>query len=754
MSCEVEFTLPKHIMIYDKKNNNNKINVLSRDIAELIAAGEVIERPASVIKELVENSIDSGATFIDVEIKNGGTTYMKVSDNGCGIRKEDVPKAFLRHATSKISKVTDLDRIGTLGFRGEALASISAVSKVELTTRAEDEIVGTKCNISGPDEPILSDIGCEIGTTFVIKDLFYNIPARKKFLKKEITESNAIASIMDRVSLSHPEISFGFVKDGKKMLKTLGNKDLKSCIFSIYGKEFCDSLLPVGYDYQGINISGFTSKKEYVRPNRNMQHFFVNGRYVKTKTGYAALEEAYSGFIMSGKHPSCVLFIDIDASLVDVNVHPAKVEIKFANEKPIFDIVYRSVRNAIINNRSNVRYDFNELDKEIERNNFVRPVEKSIYNKNLDEIKPSYDGFNRTDISNKDKEPKVKASFQISSSKRDNSDTVLDEVMNRINNFQKQREQEENRIEKMKMEEKKIEEKRAEEKKIEEKKKEIKEFIRNYEEKYQDCREISPCAPDTGDDEIENSKLKEESDEPEIFVPKKLTVNMIKKEKIGLPKQEKFDNDCNIKEEKELETAKSQGKFIDDKDKPGRLLGEIFDTYVLLQKNEDLIIIDKHAFHERYIYDQLKAKNDKILSQIILTPIRVTLEKKEYSTIIENIDIMSEMGFGIEDSKAGYIIVKSIPTFVSIDDVSNLIIEIAGYIDDNKNNINADKIEWLYKNIACRAAIKAGKRSRDVELQDIIKKWNDNPNITNCPHGRPVCIVLSKKNIEKQFKRT
>lgn len=643
-----------------------KINVLDRNIAELIAAGEVIERPASVIKELLENSIDSGATYIDIEIKNGGTTYMKVLDDGCGIYREDVPKAFLRHATSKIMGISDLDKIETLGFRGEALASISAVSKVELITKTDDEFIGTKCKVEGLNDPILEDIGCEKGSCFIIKDLFYNVPARKKFLKKDITESNAIASIVDRVALSHPEIAFKFKKDGKVVMETLGNNDLKACIFSVYGKEFSDSLLSIGYDQEGVSIYGFISKKEYSRPNRNMQHFFVNGRYVKTKTGYTALEEAYNGLIMTGKYPSCVLFIETDPSFVDVNVHPAKIEIKFANEKLIFDIIYKSVRTTILSDRSSVRYVFEDQDK----------IQDKI--QNTENNKEEY--YNN---------------FILNKEENNNTEEIIKEE----NNFFKLDipEEPEEETPKTKME------------------KTIK-MLREYVEK--DSRHGYNDVTTLYSPEIE-----EEYNENNSIIA------------------------CDLEKD-------SQEKFIVQEECTSeKLLGEIFDTYVTLQKDNELIIIDKHALHERYIYNKLKEEDKETFSQVLLIPIYVILEKEEYSTIIENKEMINSIGFGIEDYKEGEVLVKSIPTFVDIEDVSDLIIETAGYIKDNRKNVNADKIEWLYKNIACRAAIKAGTRSREVELQDIIKKWKENPDITNCPHGRPVCISISKKDIEKQFKR-
>ncbi len=315
------------------------INVLDKHVAELIAAGEVVERPASVIKELIENSIDAGAKNITVEIKNGGTTFMRVADDGCGIARDDVKVAFLRHATSKVKYENDLNNISTLGFRGEALASISAVSKLQLITRNVSEDVGTSYIIEGGEEISLDDAGCPVGTTFIIRDLFYNIPARAKFLKKDVSEGISVSNIVDKTALSHPEIAFTYIRDGKQSLKTFGDGKLLSAIYSVFGREFANGLIPVDYELNSVKISGYVSKPVHSRPNRNMQNFFINGRYVKSRTAMAAIEEAFKGSIMVGKFPSCVLNITVPFEVIDVNVHPAKIEVRFVNERPVFDAV-------------------------------------------------------------------------------------------------------------------------------------------------------------------------------------------------------------------------------------------------------------------------------------------------------------------------------------------------------------------------------------------------------------------------------
>ena len=324
-----------------------QINVLPKEVYQLIAAGEVVERPSSVVKEMIENSVDAGAKNITVEIKNGGSTYIRITDDGCGISRDDVKKVFVSHATSKIKESDDLDRIATLGFRGEAMASISAVARVQLLTRTPDAEIGTRYEIAGGQELELADAGCPVGTTIVVADLFYNTPARMKFLKKDVTEANAVAGVVERIAVSHPEISFRFIRDGKQVLITSGNGDLKSTVYSVFGRDFAQSLVPVDYEMNNMRVRGFVTKPSMSRKSRGMQFFFINSRLVKSQTAMAALEQAYRNSIMVGRFPGCVLNIECNTSFVDVNVHPAKIEVRFANEKPVFELVYYGVKNAI-----------------------------------------------------------------------------------------------------------------------------------------------------------------------------------------------------------------------------------------------------------------------------------------------------------------------------------------------------------------------------------------------------------------------
>ena len=375
-----------------------QINILSKDVYQLIAAGEVVERPSSIVKEMIENSVDAGAKNITLEIKNGGSTYIRITDDGCGIERSEIKKEFISHATSKISRREDLDSIATLGFRGEAMASIAAVAKVELLTKAENESVGTRYEIRGGEEVSLDDAGCPKGTTIVVRDIFYNTPARMKFLKKDVTEGNAVAGVVDRMAISHPEISFRFIRDGKQTLITSGNGDLKSAIFSVFGREVADSLVEVDYTYENMKITGFVSSPTASRKSRAMQFFFINSRLVKSVTAMAALEQAYKNSIMVGRFPMCVLNIELNPALVDVNVHPAKTEVRFANEKPVFDLIYYGVKTAIEADRTVKQAEFN-------------PTIENVYSVSQNTQQKTY--TSKIDFFKKKDEPPVQQTFKV-----------------------------------------------------------------------------------------------------------------------------------------------------------------------------------------------------------------------------------------------------------------------------------------------------------------------------------------------------
>lgn len=699
------------------------INVLDKHIAELIAAGEVVERPSSVIKELVENSIDAGAKNITVEIKNGGTTFMRVADDGCGIYRDDIKKAFLRHATSKVKTANDLDMISTLGFRGEALASISAVSRLQVITKNENEEIGSCYEIEGGDEISLEEAGCPTGTTFVIRDLFYNIPARSKFLKKDVAEGNAVSALMDKIVLSHPEVAFTFIRDGKQVLRTFGDGKLLSAIYSVFGKDFAKGLIPVDYALDSVTVKGYISKPINSRPNRNMQNFFINGRFVKTRTGMAALEEAYKGSIMVGKFPSAVLQLTVPYEIIDVNVHPAKIEVRFINERPVFDAIYHAVKTALQqgDERKQIHFKentaFNEIKKVNPFNNAqavfakaentpaekpIKPIERIVPVLKNSEPKP-YNPFDELDLKDEKTKPVSIDNLKMSDSS------------NPFDIYSKQAIKRNSELENKKAEFSKQKLEKAEQLIL----------------KATQQEESLPKQEITVDDltaESTETPIETEVSKEEVKPLKETSEN-------------KTDNNDAL-----TELPKEQTKL--------RFLGEAFNTYIIVEKNDnEVLIIDKHAAHERIIYEKLKADSGSANVQYLLTPITVTLDKIDYDAAVSNLDMFAKCSFDVEDFGNGTLLVRSAPQYLAATEIADCITEMSGYIASGKKDIYTEKMDWFYHNVSCRSAIKAGNKSTVQELMDIAWTLEKNPQIKYCPHGRPICIVMTKYEIEKQFGR-
>ena len=708
-----------------------RINVLDKHTAELIAAGEVVERPSSVVKELLENSIDAGATQITVEIMHGGIDYLRITDNGCGILKEDVRNAFKRNATSKISVDSDLEKIGTLGFRGEALASISSVSKVQLITKAKEENIGSAYEIDGGEEISFDDAGCPDGTTFIMRNLFYNVPARYKFLKKDVAEGNAVASVIDKIALSHPEIAITFIRDNKRVLKTAGDGKLMSSIYAVYGRDFASTLIPVDYELNGMKLTGYISRPTNGRANRNMQNTFINGRFVKSRTISVALEEACKGSIMIGKFPSCVLNLQISPEAVDVNVHPSKIEVRFINERPVFDTVYHGVKSALLrgdsrkeavlnhNNTVNIKplNPFNLANKVInkEPQKLVqkapeKPREKSIFDElDLPTKNVKYNKVNK--VSDSSSVQKKYMEFLENNKKlSENNQTTNNTVCNNINN---------NVINNV-----------STESKIETKVDEVKEETPEN----QEVQKVNPFV------ELELEKInQDENINTTNTEEKKSNVDVV------LPTERQTNSSS---ENIEIKT------LIDEDKQSFRFIGEAMNTYIIVETdNNKLVLIDKHAAHERIIFEKLKREKGTGSVQLLLIPITVTLEKNEYTVAIEHLDMFKNVGFDVEDFGNGTLIVRSAPSYLRNDDIEDTIIEICGYIAENRKNVMSEHMEWIYHNISCRSAIKAGDSSTAKELIDIAKTVFSDDSIRYCPHGRPVCIELSKYEIEKQFGR-
>ncbi|MCL2056767.1 MAG: DNA mismatch repair endonuclease MutL [Oscillospiraceae bacterium] len=623
-----------------------KINVLDKAVAELIAAGEVVERPASIVKELVENSIDAGARQITVEISGGGIKLIRVSDDGCGIDAEDVPKAFLRHATSKVAGADDLDAILTLGFRGEALASVAAMAKVELVTKTIDAPEGIAYTIEGGEHIRTAPAGRPTGTTITVSDVFYNTPARMKFLKRDVGEGNAVSAVMEKFALSHPEIAFRFVRDGQVKLTTSGNGGLKAVARSIFGGD--TALLEADYILDGaIHVTGLIGAPAASRKSRAYQNFFINRRYVRSRTCAAALEEAFKGKLASGSFPLCVLNLDISAHAVDVNVHPAKIEVRFADERPVYSAVYYAAKSAL---SSMDRHFAGQTitDGDIKAKSPVNELTLHLPKESLGQQRLTAREF-RALFAEKESEepPNFNRSVKLKSA---DIDIFVDDVpRSRGGNL--------------------------------------------------------PPVKDTPLPPVKGAA-------PPPVKPE--------------PKPE-------IEEE------------------PCRLVGEVFGVYIIIERGKELLLADKHAAHERMIYEYLTKNLELGDRQILLSPVAAVLSGEEYTAAAENQSEFERLGFGVEDFGANTILVREVPIELGEQDIPNIIGEIAAKLVKGMRKLTPDVIDRLFYSIACKAALRAGDKNSKEELAEIIRRLAADPEITHCPHGRPVSVHITRREIDKMF---
>lgn len=671
-----------------------KINILSDQVAQLIAAGEVVERPGSVVKEMVENSIDAGATTITVEIRNGGNTFLRVSDNGCGIAREDCLAAFMPHATSKICTDADLDCIATLGFRGEALASVASVARVEMLTKTAEEAIGTRLVIEGGDIVDLDDAGCPDGTIITVRDLFFNTPARRKFLKKDMTEAANIAQIMERMALSHPEISFTLRKETGDALYTPGDGKLMTAVSAVLGREVAEGMIPVDYPVNRITVTGVTGLPARSRPNRNMQIFFLNGRFIRSKTFTAAVEQAYKDRMMVGKFPACVLNVSMPYDLADVNVHPAKLEVRFADEQMMFRAVYYAVKTALDTCTVTAQGTIEPVKASV-RPDVARPAD-------FDDEKPMQNGLF----------PKGKGGFH-----------TLD--LSGSKPVEKTQEQAISSAVK------------------------ISGFTEISEEKlpFAIKRDEGTTAVAASSDYY----VRRETDpRPVVFDPAAESAFARPNAPTATPTPPQIPTP--ILPSEPLSTQESIAEnVVEEKERPTyRYVGEAFDTYILAQCGDSLYFVDKHALHERILYDGLKA-GQQTFSQPLLTPLSVTLTKEEYIAVLDNADSLRQAGFDLSDFGDGVVLVRAMPMHYETVDVADSLTEIAGKLIHDRFATSTDKVDWLFRNVACRAAIKAGAKSSPKELMDLLARIDD---IHYCPHGRPVTLKMTRQKLEKEFHRT
>ena len=675
-----------------------RINVLSFAVANLIAAGEVVDRPSSVIKELLENSIDSGATAITVEIQNGGVTYMRVADNGCGMEPDDLPVAIRRHATSKIRTAEDLEGILTLGFRGEALAAIASVSDMRIISRQRGAESGAMLEANGGNILRVSERAATEGTTVIVENLFANVPARRKFLKKDVTESMAVSAVVEKIALSKPDIAFKLIVDGNVKMETIGDGNMKNAIYSVFGREFASKLIPTELEVDGIRVKGFIGRSDNVRANRNYQNFFINGRYVKSRTASAALEQAYTSYIAPEKFPCCVLFLDINPATVDVNVHPAKLEVKFSNEKPVFEAIYYAVRNALEQNSA--RPDVSLSQRGVRSDwvqNKVSQSEIPIEDKRGESLKARQIG---TELFTKPSAPEPKKSEPPKAEPKPKPAEKFAQMS-------------------------------------------AEEYVRQYVRAGED-KKLEQIAKKQ-EEKIAEAPQKAETQKPKpeaaIPTPVVQTAVEIKEEPVA----------PSIPDIPEVPLEQAETLEY-------RIVGEVFNAYVVVERGESMLLIDKHAAHERIIFEELKAamRSSTPTSQMLMLPIEVMMTSDEIQTLGTYREEIEAVGFEFTEGRYS-VSVLAIPEGVSTDAVADMLVVMAERIKSGTGTAGLTRdivFEKALYQASCKAAIKAGREYVGEHIKWIVDKLMALPDITVCPHGRPVAMELTKKNLDRQFERT
>ena len=686
-----------------------QIHVLDKHTAELIAAGEVVERPASVAKELLENAIDAGATQISLSIVRGGIQQLQISDNGSGIEAESIENAFVRHATSKITTADDLTHIHTLGFRGEALASIASVARVELLTKTDADEFAYCYRIEGGEALGLEPGARGRGTTITVNDLFYNTPARMKFLKKDVSEGTFVADAVLHVALSHPEISFRFVRDGKQQFVTPGDGSLRSAAYAVLGRDFSRDLLELEGDNGVYKIKGLITPPRACRASRSAQHFYVNGRYVKNRTMMAGLENAYKGTLMQGRFPGAILMLEMPAELVDVNVHPAKTEIRFARESDVFDTVYRAVRSALATPGSGeCRFDLGHKAPEEESpapqpkaaTVPVTPVPVTAARPAAPQPQKHFTTLSAAEY---------RALNQMTAGVTPRTVPGLQTPVNPPEEA---------------------------------------------------VLESTPVAPDS------ESVLDILPDLPEKEAGQPATEPAVPPLPVTPVSDEPAARDTAALEE-ELPEAESEHALSalpaqvaeqttfdpEPASKPLRLVGEVFKTYIITERDGELCLIDKHAAHERILFESLSRDYGNVPAQMLLMPVQVNMSAPEKMAILQNQELLQNAGIEAEDYGGPTVIVRAVPADVPVDDVADMLLELAGHLQNGAHDALREKTEWVLHSIACRAAIKAGDKTNAEEMMVLAQKIMDGTVPPFCPHGRPCVLKITRKELEKQFGR-
>ena len=681
-----------------------EIHVLPKDIAELIAAGEVIERPASVLKELTENAIDAGAKRITAELKRGGVLYLRVTDDGCGIAPEQVKTAFLRHATSKIQTAEDLETIFTLGFRGEALASICAVSRMEILTRPKGAEYGTHYVLEGGEETAFEQSGCPEGTTVVVRDLFYNVPVRAGFLKKDTAEGNAAANIFQKIALSHPEISFRLIRENKTEFVTPGDGELFSAVYAIFGKDFARDLLPVKYQEEengGISVEGYVMKPLYARPNRAHQLFFVNGRSVRSFALISAIEEAYKTLIMTGKYPACVLMIRVSPRIVDVNMHPTKAEVRFSDEKRIYNAVYFAVLGALEQNHLVYEFQLPQTEQPRASVTPVPPVQPKITPQIYTPQRPQRDWY--APVAGTDDNTPVPLFA------KPQAEPVPDaEPVQPVQNVQPVQQTATTPVREPEPEPKTEPAKPA-----------IPEALKAFPDLIaQPAVPVRPKPPEVPAEKTKTPPAAADAAQsvlPEEPAARNAAISAIQREKITV-------------------------------------IGELFENYVLAEAGEQFVMIDKHAAHERILFERFRTRECKD-RQTLLTPVRVLLTADEITALQDMEETLLGCGFTFDFSESPVVQLTGVPLSCAELDLDQIAADLAANCAKHQSQPDLHLLDDMFHDLACKAAIRAGTHNTKEELQSLAVQVWENEQIRHCPHGRPVLFLLSKYQIEKQFKR-
>ena len=636
-----------------------KILQLSPHVANLIAAGEVVERPASVVKELLENAVDAGASQVTVEIRDGGMTFMRITDNGCGMSSEDARTAFLRHATSKLRTADDLAAIATMGFRGEALAAIASVSRIDLLTKTPGSISGTSLSLEAGNITEESEAGCPDGTTIIVRDLFFNTPARMKFMKSDTVEGGRVSAAVQLQALAHPEVAFRFIRDGKEVLSTPGTGQLEAAVYCVYGRE-CGKMVKVESRWEGYSLTGYISKPTDARPSRNLQTFFVNARPVKSRILIAALEEAYRNQIMVGKFPACVLHLHLPSNVVDVNVHPAKTEVKFLNEKAVFDCVHYGVLGALNKTPDRPQVQF-------------KPA-------------PAAPAAPAKPVTQAAKPPKQENFFRTMTS----------------------------------------------------------EEYKTFSAAVKEAPNPSPLAAAATAAAVERSIQKPVKEQ--VILPKVASVPLP-------PLPEKKPEPVVVPVPVPVEEPVQEVIETMPQEIPWRYVGELYNSYIIVEQGEEAYLIDKHAAHERILFEKLKANQEAISSQSLLSPVACRLSPEEASILLANKSLLEELGFEAEEFGENTLLLRQIPMDLGVEQAQETLEQMAADLLNGRRERKDNVRDEILHTVACKAAIKAGWHSSEKELKVLAEQVMARDDLKHCPHGRPICITLSKKQLEKQFKR-